>query len=233
MARRISGALAAALLLGLAAAVLAADVERHHDGDDDYAPHHAGKVKVVIEKPEKPPKEPKSAFLQGECSVQHDDGPCMCTRTRTRSSPPAECDCRRHPPLPPLPPAAACCTLAANFVTCPDPYSSFTLVTRLSICSNANGVITGLTYFNDHPKRRTDPVTVCDNSAANTCTDIDLFDPSVDGYKTITTVRVSKAKDAEAKDVAVTCLALGFSDGSTQEFGLCDANIPGAFAWQR
>lgn len=76
MARTSSGALAAALLLSLAAAALAAEVERHHDGDsyapshsdDGYAPHHAGKVKVVVEKPEKPAKEPKSTFMQGKSS---------------------------------------------------------------------------------------------------------------------------------------------------------------------
>eukprot|EP00775_Hariotina_reticulata_P006958 gene6958-7174_t len=115
------------------------------------------------------------------------------------------------------------------FTLCPEPYKGFSLVTRLQVCSDSEGFITGFRYFNWHRFRRFDPVIVCDmTSGADQCVDIELFDEEHEwsSYKAITNIKVVRAKD-HFRDWKVVYIAFGFSDGGAYEVGTFNPDFPG------
>lgn len=81
---------------------------------------------------------------------------------------------------------------AAAYATCPAPYDTFSFVTKIRVCKDDDGFITGLKTFSDHPTRHHDPTTVCDvvGRAAH-CETIKLYDEDYKWrkYNVITNVR--------------------------------------------
>jgi hypothetical protein len=56
-----------------------------------------------------------------------------------------------------------------------------------------DGFVTGLQYFNEHPRKHYDPVTVCRTDGAASCTTFELpMDPSTGTAVTVTNVKVAK-----------------------------------------
>lgn len=87
-----------------------------------------------------------------------------------------------------------CCTFAVAYATCPDPYDTFSFVTKIRVCRDADGFITGIKYLSEHPIRHHDPTTVCDvvgHEGATDCETLKLYteDWKWRRYRTVTNVR--------------------------------------------
>jgi hypothetical protein len=103
---------------------------------------------------------------------------------------------------------------AEPFVVCPDQYALWRPVTSILICQDTNGFVTGMQYFNEHPRLHYDPMTVCmiDSPQGNfaNCTYHRLpMDAATGRPATITTIKVAKFN--HMGDWRTVYMFLGFS----------------------
>lgn len=100
------------------------------------------------------------------------------------------------------------------FVVCPDQYALWRPVTSILICQDPNGFVTGMQYFNEHPRLHYDPMTVCmiDSPQGNfaNCTYHRLpMDAATGRPATITSIKVAKFNHMD--DWRTVYMFLGFS----------------------
>jgi len=86
------------------------------------------------------------------------------------------------------------CCASVPYATCPEPYDTFSFVTKIRVCRDTDGFITGIRYFSEHPIRHHDPTTVCDvvgHEGASDCETLKLYteDWKWRRYRTVTNIR--------------------------------------------